>query len=210
MHFTIDRSAIAVGLLAIFYGEAKKPITGQRELLQMKRGTRNNNPGNIKLTSLSWRGKVPNSENTDGTFEQFREMPYGIRALYRLLVTYVNKYKLRSVDAIIDRYAPSGENREQNRTNYKQFVKNDAQTDRLDNVGDLYAIARSIMKFETSQSDYNTYILPYEETARRITDLSDLKTLQPIVQEEKKKFPAKPILADIALAAFFVNIFSRK
>jgi hypothetical protein len=123
----------------------------------MKRGTRNKNPGNIKLTSLSWRGKVPNSENTDGTFEQFTEMPFGIRALYRLLVTYVNKYKLRSVDDIIDRYAPSG------------------------------------------------------EKARRITDLSDLKTLKPIVEvEEKKKFPAKPILADIALAAFFVNIFSRK
>lgn len=177
----------------------------------MKRGTRNNNPGNIKLTSLSWRGKVPNSKNTDGIFEQFTEMPYGIRALYRLLVTYVNRYKLRSVDSIIDRYAPSGENKELNRTNYKQFVKDDAKTDRLDNVGDLYAIARSIMKFETSISDYNTFILPYEETARRITDLSDLKTLQPIVEvEEKKKFPGKPILADIALAAFFVNIFSKK
>ena len=117
----------------------------------MKRGTRNNNPGNLKLSSLNWRGKIPNADNTDGTFEQFKSMEYGIRALYRLLVTYVNKYDLRSVDQIIDRYAPPGENSEAARANYKTFVISKANTDRLDQVRDLYAIARGIMIFENSQ-----------------------------------------------------------
>lgn len=158
----------------------------------MKRGTRNNNPGNLKLSSLNWRGKIPNADNTDGTFEQFKSMEYGIRALYRLLVTYVNKYDLRSVDQIIDRYAPPGENSEAARANYKTFVISKANTDRLDQVRDLYGIARGIMIFENSQSDYDSYILPYESTARRITDLSDLKTITPIVidpdADEKKNF----------------------
>ena len=175
----------------------------------MKRGTRNNNPANIKLTALNWRGKVPNSENTDGTFEQFTDMEYGIRALYRLLVTYVNKYNLRTVDEIIDRYAPAGENSEAARSNYKQFVKDKAKTDVLESSRDLYAIANGIMIFENSQSDYDTYIIPYIPKARFITDLSDLD-VPPLIVEEKKKIKIKPVLADIALVGFFLGLFSKK
>lgn len=182
----------------------------------MKRGTRNNNPGNIKYSSLNWRGKVPKSANTDArnrdgnpTFEQFQSMEYGIRALYRLLVTYVNKYGLRSVSEIIDRYAPPGENSETARQNYKSFVTSESGTELIHNKRDLYSVARGIMIFETSKDDYDTYIQPYISTAMRITDLTDLSELQPIAVETPKK-KIKPILSDIALAAFFINIFSKK
>lgn len=186
----------------------------------MKRGTRNNNPGNIKYTSLNWKGKVPKSANTDQrnsqgnpTFEQFQEMQFGIRALYRLLVTYANKYGIRSVDQIIDRYAPPGENSESARANYKQFVKDTASTDMMNTRADLYAIGKGIMIFETSKSDWDTYIVPYTETARRITDLSDFKELQPIITvidtpaEEKKNTAG---LGKILGLGLLLSFFSKK
>lgn len=46
----------------------------------LSRGLRNNNPGNLILTSIGWDGKIPNAQNTDGTFEQFTSANYGIRA----------------------------------------------------------------------------------------------------------------------------------
>ncbi|MCA9329527.1 hypothetical protein KDA11_02695, partial [Candidatus Saccharibacteria bacterium] len=33
------------------------------------RGIRNNNPGNIRISNNQWRGKIPVSQNTDGSFE---------------------------------------------------------------------------------------------------------------------------------------------
>lgn len=42
----------------------------------LPRGIRNNNPLNIKIGN-DWKGEVP---NTDGTFEQFESMEYGLRA----------------------------------------------------------------------------------------------------------------------------------
>ncbi len=75
------------------------------------RGLRNNNPGNIRIKkSNPWQGRVPISENTDGVFEQFTSMSYGIRALIKMLMTYNRKYGLNTVQGIISRYAPSNEN----------------------------------------------------------------------------------------------------
>ena len=73
------------------------------------RGIRNNNPLNIKLNPKNnWIGKV--AENTDGTFEQFRHIVYGIRAaiiLIRGIIKFFNKSKegQSSVAHIIERYA---------------------------------------------------------------------------------------------------------
>ena len=92
-------------------------------------------------------------------YDRRKRNQYGIRALYRLLVTYANKYGIRSVDEIIDRYAPPGENSESARANYKQFVKDTASTDMMNTRGDLYAIGKGIMIFETSKSDWDTYIV---------------------------------------------------
>jgi len=56
------------------------------------RSIRNRNPGNIKLTNIPWKGKVPNAENTDGVFEQFTDfsgfggMIWGTRAMVKELI----------------------------------------------------------------------------------------------------------------------------
>lgn len=71
------------------------------------RGERNNNPGNIRHGS-KWQGL--SAQQTDKDFCQFVSPEYGIRAIYKLLQTYQNKYELNTVESIIDRYAPPNEN----------------------------------------------------------------------------------------------------
>ena len=71
------------------------------------RGIRNNNPLNIRIGN-KWKGET--SENTDGVFEQFTRMEYGIRAAFILLRRYINRYHLNSVQKIVSRWAPRNEN----------------------------------------------------------------------------------------------------
>lgn len=72
------------------------------------RGYRNFNPGNIRRSNSMWLGKV--EKNTDGAFEQFISMEYGLRAMMKLIIKYINKYGDNDIQAIIERYAPSSEN----------------------------------------------------------------------------------------------------
>ena len=73
------------------------------------RGIRNNNPGNIRLGS-PWFGLVPTSQQTDPSFCQFTAPQYGIRAMGKILCTYSDKYGLKTVQDIINRWAPACEN----------------------------------------------------------------------------------------------------
>ena len=75
----------------------------------MTRGYRNNNPGNIRISSSPWLGKVPDAANTDGSFEQFTSPEYGIRAIYRILTSYYDR-GINTVSGIISTWAPSTEN----------------------------------------------------------------------------------------------------
>ncbi len=76
------------------------------------RGIRNLNPGNIKLSNIDWFGKIPFSQSMDASFEQFKEMRYGVRALMKLLVNY-HKAGTNTVIGIISKYAPEFENNTQ-------------------------------------------------------------------------------------------------
>lgn len=74
------------------------------------RGQRNNNPGNLKISSNAWQGKIPKSQNTDGTFEQFTLYIYGVRAMTILIRNYMTRYGLNTIEGIVKRYAPATEN----------------------------------------------------------------------------------------------------
>lgn len=87
----------------------------------LPRGLRNNNPGNIRIANNSWLAKVPESENTDGSFEQFKSytfregntysgMSMGTRALVKLGWTYLNQNPNHTILSFISKYAPSSEN----------------------------------------------------------------------------------------------------
>ncbi len=72
----------------------------------LKRGWRNNNVGNIKIEAANdWLGKVPESNNTDGTFEQFICLAYGTRAMIKTLNTYYYKHNLKNLNGLIKRWS---------------------------------------------------------------------------------------------------------
>lgn len=75
---------------------------------KLPRGIRNNNPGNIRDGNDKWQGL--SKTDTDPEFCVFDAPTWGIRALAVLLINYQDKHKLRTVRAIINRWAPPNEN----------------------------------------------------------------------------------------------------
>lgn len=71
------------------------------------RGIRNNNPGNLRGGNIPWRGEV--GRDPEG-FVIFRDSTHGIRAMAKVLMTYHNVWKLRTVRSVITRWAPATEN----------------------------------------------------------------------------------------------------
>lgn len=83
------------------------------KLMHEIRGFRNNNPGNLeKSKSFKWDGEVKSLSGipTESRFCQFQNIDYGVRAIFRLLKTYREKYELKTVESIIPRWAPGIEN----------------------------------------------------------------------------------------------------
>lgn len=113
------------------------------------RGLRNNNPGNLKRTKDAWQGKVPFPQSKDTTFEQFKEIKYGVRAMLKDLIHDINKGK-NTVSQLITEYAPSFEN------DTKAYIQNVAKTlgvqpnEKLTKIDSkfLTVLARAIMKVE--------------------------------------------------------------
>lgn len=75
---------------------------------KIPRGIRNNNPLNIRIGN-KWIGEVPTP--TDTQFEQFTRMEYGVRAGFRLIKRYIERYHLNTIKLIVSRWAPPSENK---------------------------------------------------------------------------------------------------
>lgn len=86
----------------------------------LPRGIRNNNPGNIRISTNAWKGKVPVAQNTDKAFEQFERYVYGIRAMIKNLLTYYGQ-GYNTLNKIIYRWAPPADNNDS--ATYVQFVQ---------------------------------------------------------------------------------------
>lgn len=71
------------------------------------KGIRLNNPGNIEHGE-DWQGLA--DVQPDKRFCAFVTPEYGIRALCKILQSYNKKYKITTIDGIINRWAPSHEN----------------------------------------------------------------------------------------------------
>ena len=71
------------------------------------RGIRNNNPGNIRHGD-KWRGLA--GKQTDASFCVFKAPEWGLRALVKILRNYQTKHGLKTVESIINRFAPQIEN----------------------------------------------------------------------------------------------------
>jgi hypothetical protein len=77
--------------------------------MQNSRGFRNNNPGNLRITAIPWVGKVPKAANTDGAFEQFQHLKYGVRAMIMDVRGKIGK-GLNTIEKLLAVYAPTQEN----------------------------------------------------------------------------------------------------
>lgn len=75
----------------------------------LPRGLRNRNPGNIRQSKGCYKGEVRPSR--DPAFKQFETMAWGYRAIFVLLDTYRVRHGLRTIAAMIARWAPPAENR---------------------------------------------------------------------------------------------------
>lgn len=78
--------------------------------MKLPRGIRNNNPGNLVITRIPWKGKVPRAKNTDGKFEQFVTMEWGLRAMMMDVRGDIVKDGKNTIRTLITEYAPKWEN----------------------------------------------------------------------------------------------------
>ena len=76
--------------------------------MNLSRGNRNNNPLNIRRSGDRWEGA--RDKQTDKSFVQFKNMPYGYRAAWKVLQSYYDRFcgegKPFTVRNIIYRWAP--------------------------------------------------------------------------------------------------------
>ncbi|MFV8389803.1 hypothetical protein [Flavobacterium sp. LB1P71] len=120
----------------------------------LSRGLRNNNPGNLVITSDKWQGKIYKPKNTDARFEQFIEIKYGIRAMLRDVINDILKGK-DTVRKVISEYAPAFENNTNayvNAVSEKLGVNPDAKITVIDSKF-MLLLARAIISHENGQKD---------------------------------------------------------
>ena len=98
----------------------------------LTRGERNNNPGNIDMNNIKWKGLA--AVSTDVRFCTFISANYGIRAIGKLISTYYHTYKLNTIAKIINRWAPPAEN---NTSAYIAAVCNSCNLQRDDLITSL-------------------------------------------------------------------------
>lgn len=118
------------------------------------RGIRNNNPGNIRHGSTTWKGM--RAMQDDPAFVQFETPEHGIRALCKVLITYQAKHQLRTVAEIIARWAPASEN------NTSAYIKAVAGAMRvaadqplvLTDRAVMHPLVRAIIAHENGMSPY--------------------------------------------------------
>ena len=98
------------------------------------------------MSSSAWQGKIPQQDNTDGTFQQYYFFPFGVRMMIKELKNnYINN-GYNTIETLIKRYAPtSGQS-------YIEYVANrmgKLPTDELN--GDkktLLKLVQAIARFE--------------------------------------------------------------
>jgi hypothetical protein len=125
-------------------------------------GIRNNNPGNLKMSGSVWNGELSESQNTDGTFEQFTTFEHGVRAMIKLVKNHIGNGH-NTIAKLIAKYAPSSENPT---STYVDFVAKNTGIDKNANLTatkeTLKKLVQAIGKFENGQN-YPIYDSHFED-----------------------------------------------
>ncbi len=114
------------------------------------RGSRNNNPGNIRISDNNWEGQI----GDDGEFVQFASPEHGVRALGKNLITYRNKGVV-TINQIISRWAPKKDGNDTE--GYIKFVSGKMGVDPnvpidVTDINTLKSITTAIMQQEGNHS----------------------------------------------------------
>ena len=117
----------------------------------MSRGIRNNNPGNIRH-GIDWDG-LDKDQSKDKEFSQFSTPEYGIRAMFKILKTYNDKYNLNTIEGIINRWAPPIEN---DTEAYIDFVSSKVgkNSSEVLNEKDYISLVQAIIHMENGDQPY--------------------------------------------------------
>ncbi|CAD0006566.1 hypothetical protein [Flavobacterium salmonis] len=169
----------------------------------LTRGIRNNNPGNLVLTNITWQGKIPNSQNTDGHFEQFTEVKYGIRAMLRDLTNDISKGK-NTIRKLITEYAPPSENDTQKYIDVISKSVGLTPDQKIQIVDSKFylVIARAIIKRECAPN----HDLIYDSDIQDAIDIIGDYNLDNVTIVSKKKFKFNYLLIPVLL--FFYTVLS--
>lgn len=128
-------------------------LGGGVALRKQPRGILNNNPGNIKRTSIAWRGEVPEAEKTDPVFEQFTAPEWGIRAMAREILTSLRRGQT-TIRAIITEWAPPSENPTESYIANVSRRTNIAPDAPIDADRDMAALIGAIIRQENGINPY--------------------------------------------------------
>lgn len=158
-----------------------------------------NNPGNIRLTSDTWLGQVKPGDST--SFVTFQNQTYGYRALFKLILNYINQ-GYNNINRIIYRYAPPGDN---NPTiQYADFVSNRTGISKETTIYPtdyhaIYIIGLAMARFETGQE-------PEPEASKNGLQM----VFNPAAYGDEGKDNHFPILFAIMTFATLIAISKRK
>lgn len=117
------------------------------------RGIRNNNPGNIRKSSTIWAGQAPAAKQTDTAFVIFTDPEYGIRAMAKVLTSYL----ARGIDTLAEiaaTWAPPSEN------NTAAYIKSLSAHTGLDpnariSAADFPRVIPAIIQHENGEQPYS-------------------------------------------------------
>lgn len=132
------------------------------------RSLRNKNPGNIKLSTIPWQGKVPNAQNTDGTFEQFTTfqnrpgMVWGTRAMIKELIDSIINDGNNTLTKLIKDWTAGDP--PANQQNYITYVSNMAS---INPTGLIQADKSTLRKLTFTMADWEaglpqTPVVPFD------------------------------------------------
>lgn len=124
------------------------------------RGIRNNNPGNVKRTTIQWAG-MAKDQSKDSVFIIFKTPEFGIRCIVRILKTYQKIFLKDNIPFtlhnIIARYAPNNENDTKSYMNFvaeRLGISIDATIDIKDKTT-LLILLKAIIQRENGQQPYS-------------------------------------------------------
>lgn len=138
--------------------------------IDLPRGLSNNNPGNIRINpNNNWKGKVPEEQNTDGAFEQFRYYVYGVRAMIKLILNYRNMGH-NTISSIINRYSPVSDNTAEIVSNYINYVSSFTGIEPESQIqnSDIYSLIEAMARFENGRSSETIPVSIFNEAIEMI------------------------------------------